>query len=122
MKPLRIIIPVLILLLTALSANAQRCQGIKTNGTHCSLEAMPKSKFCKYHQIQDPNVRQCEGTTKKGVRCKQAAEKGSRYCLLHDPRSTKCKASTAKGTRCTKPAKTKGYCTQHYKMHQQGKI
>lgn len=64
------------------------------------------------------NATRCEATTLKGTRCKLEKIEGMRYCKVHaakDPKIAQCKAITKKGTRCKKPAKKKGYCTQHYK-------
>lgn len=69
--------------------------------------------------------KQCEAITKKGTRCKNNALMNSKYCQVHQAKSPnvqQCKAKTQSGTRCSRAAKTEGYCTQHYKMHLEGKI
>jgi len=69
--------------------------------------------------------KRCEATTKKGTRCKNKAVNNTKYCQVHQAKSPsvqQCKAKTRSGTRCSKAAKTSGYCTQHYKMHLEGKI
>ena len=69
--------------------------------------------------------KQCEAITKKGTRCKNKAIKNTKYCQVHQAKSPnvlQCKAKTQSGTRCSRAAKTEGYCTQHYKMHLEGKI
>lgn len=103
-------------------AQQKICKGTTSKGTKCTREAEPGYNFCYYHLTQDPNVKQCEAKTKKSTRCKFPAEKGSKYCKLHDPSAVKCKATTKKGTKCSRPAQTQGYCSQHYKMHKEGKI
>ena len=75
--------------------------------------------------VQKPQTQQCAATTKKGTRCKNNALKGSKYCQVHqakDPKVEQCKATTKEGKRCSRAATKSGYCTQHYEMHQQGKI
>ena len=101
-----------------------QCKAITKKGTRCKNDAQGNG-YCFYHQTKDPTVKRCEATTKKGTRCKLAALDGSKYCYTHQTKDTKvqkCKAITKKGKRCSKPAKIDGYCKQHYKMRQQGKI
>lgn len=77
-----------------------------------------------YAQSSQPEKR-CVATTQKGTRCKNDAVNGTKYCQVHQakaPGVQQCKAKTKSGSRCSKAAKTGGYCTQHYKMHQEGKI
>ena len=75
--------------------------------------------------IAQTRPKQCEAITKKGTRCKNKAIKNTKYCQVHQAKSPnvlQCKAKTQSGTRCSRAAKTEGYCTQHYKMHLDGKI
>lgn len=84
-------------------------------------------------QTQKEKV-QCAAKTKKGTRCKNKSVKNTKYCQVHQGKlATKnaffsssdiklCKAKTRAGSQCSRVAKTSGYCTQHYKMHQEGKI
>ena len=70
-------------------------------------------------------TKRCVATTKKGTQCKNNALRGSKYCQVHQAKSPsvqQCKAMTKSGTRCSRAAKTNGYCTQHYKMHLEGKL
>lgn len=74
---------------------------------------------------QQPQPKQCQATTKKGIRCKRNAEPNSKYCDVHlakDPKVKQCKATTKSGDRCSRAAKADGYCTQHLKMHKEGKM
>lgn len=69
--------------------------------------------------------KRCEAITKQGTQCKNKALKNSKYCQVHQAKSPnvqQCKAKTKSGTRCSRAAKTDGYCTQHYKMHLEGKL
>ena len=73
----------------------------------------------------EPKQKQCQATTKKGTRCKREAEPNSKFCDVHqakDPKVKQCKAMTKSGSRCSRAAKADGYCTQHLKMHKEGKI
>ena len=75
--------------------------------------------------IAQTQPKRCEATTKKGTRCKNKALKNSKYCQVHQAKSPnvqQCKAKTQSGTRCSRAAKTDGYCTQHYKMHLEGRL
>ena len=74
---------------------------------------------------QQPKPKLCQATTKKGTRCKREAEPNSKFCDVHqakDPKVKQCKAMTKNGSRCSRAAKSDGYCTQHLKMHKEGKI
>lgn len=110
-----------------MAINAQtngQCHATTNKGTRCTNKAL-SNNYCTYHQAMDPNVKRCEATTKRGTQCKNAAQEGSKYCSTHqtnDPNVKKCKAKTRQGTRCKRAVVTDGYCTQHYKMKQQGKI
>ncbi len=75
--------------------------------------------------IAQNQSKRCEATTKKGTQCKNKAINNTNYCQVHQaqsPNVAQCKARTQSGTRCSRPAKTAGYCTQHYKMHREGRI
>lgn len=72
-----------------------------------------------------PSAKRCEAITKKGTRCKNKAVANSRFCRVHqaqNPNVQKCKAITKSGTRCSRAATKAGYCTQHYKMRQEGRL
>lgn len=68
---------------------------------------------------------QCEGLTKKGVRCKREAAENSKYCLGHADQAKAetvaklkddgtCWAVTENGTRCKhKKEGESDYCKQH---------
>ena len=75
--------------------------------------------------IAQSQPKRCEAITKKGTQCKNKAINNTKYCQVHQAKSPnvqQCKARTQSGTRCSRAAKTNGYCTQHYKMHIEGKI
>ena len=56
---------------------------------------------------------QCEGTTKKGMQCKNFPIAGFNYCRLHVPYN-QCVAVTQKGARCKKGAlRNSDYCSVH---------
>lgn len=79
----------------------------------------------EYMLAQSQPSKRCEAITKKGTRCKNDAVNNTKYCQVHQaklPSVSQCKAKTKSGTRCSREAKTSGYCKQHYKMHQEGKI
>ena len=73
----------------------------------------------------EPQPKQCQATTKKETRCEREAEPNSKFCDVHqakDPKVKQCKATTKSDDRCSRAAKADGYCTQHLKMHKEGKI
>ena len=74
---------------------------------------------------QSQPSKRCVAITKKGTRCKNKAVNNTKYCQVHQAKSpfvSQCKAKTKNGTRCSREAKISGYCKQHYRMYQGGKI
>lgn len=74
---------------------------------------------------QGQPAKRCEAITKKGTRCKNKAVNKTKYCQVHQAKSPavmQCKAKTKKGTRCSNAAKISGYCKQHYKILNEGKL
>ena len=90
------------------------------------LLSLPTQFAIAQTQTQNqPPKKRCEATTKKGTRCKLEAIENSKFCYVHQakaPNVQQCKAKTKSGSRCSRAAKTSGYCTQHYKMYQEGKL
>ena len=89
------------------------------------LSIMLFVSFPTQYAIAQKQPKRCEATTKKGTRCKNNAVNNTKYCQVHKAKSPsvqQCKAKTKNGTRCSREAKTSGYCTQHYRMHLEGKL
>jgi flagellar biosynthesis GTPase FlhF len=72
---------------------SQKCAGITTAGTSCTLSAIAGFTYCKFHIVNHDNTpeeskSQCTGLTKKGTICTRTAV-DSRYCKSHSAESDK---------------------------------
>ena len=73
---------------------------------------------------QGQPAKRCEAITKKGTRCKNKAVNKTKYCQVHQAKSPavmQCKAKTKKAS-LQKKICLQGYCKQHYKILNEGKL